>query len=170
MPPRPPTPYPISPVCASIPKAERAQSASLVKAKNQVQSASGPPASLLKRRPATSSQIGSSRGSGGVPLRRRRIKSAVEERRVANLVTANSPWACKKWAQSSYSFDYALKKPYPPPTIRPASATRRNNPHPSEVSDKYSTCMIIALACGCRLAWLAAKYRGEVSLVASFGC
>ena len=138
MPPRPPTPYPMSPpVSASVLKAERAQSASAVKA-GGVQSAAGPPsASLLKRRPASSSQIGSSHGCGRVALRRRRIKSAVEERRVANLATENSPWACKKWAQSSYSFDYALKKPYPPPTIRPASATRRNNPHPSEVSNNY---------------------------------
>ena len=137
MPPHPPTPYHKSPVSASVLKPERAHSASAAKAE-RVQSASGPPsASLLKRRPASSSQIGGSHGSVGVTLRRRRIKSAVEERRVANLATADNPWVSKKWAQSSYSFDYALKKPYPPPVIRPASATRRNNPHPSEVSINY---------------------------------
>ena len=65
--------------------------------------------------------------------RRRRIKSAVDDSRIVSLSTNNTPWASKVWGETSYKRDYSPKRTTFPSKIRPTSATRMNNPHPSKV-------------------------------------
>lgn len=65
--------------------------------------------------------------------RRKRVHSAIEPRQVVSLSLANTPYGSKVWGETSYRVDYERKKPIPLPKVRPASATRMNNPHPSQV-------------------------------------
>ena len=67
-------------------------------------------------------------------LRQRRVKSAVDGRPLT-LCPSDSPWGNKEWGRSQYTSDYGPKRPPSPIHIRPASATRMNNPHPSNVSN-----------------------------------
>ena len=64
--------------------------------------------------------------------RRKRVQSAVEKRRSANLSASSSPWCSKVWGQTSYHSDFPPKKPFPN-RIRPSSPTRMHNPHPLQV-------------------------------------
>ena len=78
------------------------------------------------------SKSGSSQSSQQPHLRQRRVKSAVD--RPLTLCPSDSPWGNKEWGRSQYTSDYGPKRPSSPIHIRPASATRMNNPHPSNVS------------------------------------
>ncbi len=75
---------------------------------------------------------------------RRRVKSALETRREQEAshifqekekVTAPVD---PQWGMTKYSEDFGPKKRCTPVPMRPASKTRRNNPHPSNVSDCLS--------------------------------
>ena len=69
--------------------------------------------------------------------RRKRAQSAVEPRQVVSLSLAETPYGSKVWGETSYSADYKKKKPVPLPKVRPSSATRMHNPHPSKVTLYY---------------------------------
>lgn len=69
----------------------------------------------------------------GLP-KHKRIHSAIEKRQFVSLTAVNeTPYSSKVWGETSYSVDYAEKKPIPLPKVRPASATRMHNPQPSKV-------------------------------------
>lgn len=76
-------------------------------------------------------------------LKPRRVKSAIEDRRPFTLSPSDLPWSSKDWGKSQYTDDFGLKRPVTPIKIRPASATRMNNPHPSNVSITSSILLCI---------------------------
>ena len=69
----------------------------------------------------------------------RRVKSARETRREQEFSGEVFPEPEKdpEWGTSSYSLDYGPKRPETPVPMRPISSTRRNNPHPDQVSGTY---------------------------------
>lgn len=69
--------------------------------------------------------------------RRKRVQSAIEPRQVVSVSLGNTPYGSTVWGQTSYRSDYEKRKPIPLPKVRPASATRMNNPHPSHVRAIY---------------------------------
>lgn len=74
-------------------------------------------------------------------VKTRRVKSALETRREHESSTEVFPGierrkADPSWGITQYSVDYSPKKPVVPVPVRPHSPTRKNNPHPSQVSSK----------------------------------
>ena len=90
--------------------------------------------------------------SGREPVdlpKRKRVQSAVEGRQVVKLSLADTPYGSKVWGETSYTANYQEKKPIPLPKVRPASATRMNNPHPSQVSSQSCITIIIVITVSC---------------------
>ena len=85
-------------------------------------------------RRAGSASVSSIREPIDLP-RRRRIKSAVVGvNSLTVTIPANkAPWGNKAWGETSYSSNFPPKKPVVHANPRPVSATRMNNPHPSQV-------------------------------------
>ncbi len=77
---------------------------------------------------------------------RRRVKSALESRREQEASHIFQGQGKEKvaasvdpqWGTTKYLEDFGPKKRGTPVPMRPASSTRRNNPHPSNVSDCLS--------------------------------
>ena len=91
----------------------------------------------LSHNPASTSSFGDATATKREPVdlpKRKRAQSAVEHRQVVSLSLAETPYGSKVWGETSYSADFKKKKPVPLPKVRPSSATRMNNPHPSKVT------------------------------------
>lgn len=84
------------------------------------------------------------RAESGIPevhirTPRRRVKSAMEARReqeasdIFHRQEKSEKPADPKWGMTKYSEDFGPKPPVTQVPMRPASTTRRNNPHPSQV-------------------------------------
>ena len=84
------------------------------------------------------------RAESGIPevhvrTPRRRVMSAMESRReqeasdIFHRQKKPEKPADPKWGMTKYSEDFGPKSPVTQVPMRPASTTRRNNPHPSQV-------------------------------------
>lgn len=120
-------------VMSGIPAYPSISSASSFQAPGEQKTKSKP----KQKRPINSAHTSSSgNAESREPIdlpRRRRIKSAVDDSRIVSLSTNNTPWASKVWGETSYKRDYSPKRTTFPTKVRPTSATRMNNPHPSKM-------------------------------------
>ena len=87
----------------------------------------------LIRRRVNSAHTPSSTTTNNGLQKCKRVHSAIEKRQMISLSANGTPYSSKAWGKTSYSIDYAKRKPIPLPKVRPASATRMHNPHPSQV-------------------------------------
>ncbi len=105
-------------------------------------------ASNLESKKNVGTASGQARPGTGLPelhvrVPRRRVKSALETRKeqetsdIFNQQQKPVAPVDSKWGVTKYSEDFCPKKRVAPTLVRPASSTRRNNPHPSNVSETY---------------------------------
>ena len=96
--------------------------------------------------PTSAGSVSSLREPIDLP-RRRRVKSAVAgaNRLCLTIPADKPPWGSKEWGETCYSSNFSQKKPIVHSKQRPASATRMNNPHPSQVNGGYIYTVIILL-------------------------